>query len=285
MIRAVAVVALLAGASGAVASAPAARRTAERGLPRGGSYRVFLPPDYPRGAPYPVVYFLHDILGDSRVLWRHGVTTALAAAMGAGALPAVVVVAPDGGKGYWSDFHARPRPYETWLTGNLRRAVERDFAVRSDRGGRAIAGVSMGGFGAVKAALRRPDLYCRAASISGVLFPNDWQLLEDTFWLNRLALKRVFGWTREDNSFGHNDIYRLAAVADPAAVPPLDLRCGRSDKYGLAEVAARFQLAAESRGLRSTLLLEPGGHDWSYWRKSVLAALSVHAAGFAEARP
>jgi S-formylglutathione hydrolase FrmB len=266
-----------AAAAAGAAPAPAPLRTGDRRLVHDGRYRVLLPPDYPRAAPYPVLYFLHDILGDSAVLWRRDVAPALAAAMRSGAAPAVVVVAPDGGKGYWSDLHGRDRPYETWLEEDLRAAVEGVFAVRRERSGRAVSGVSMGGFGAVKAALRRPDLYASAASVSGVLFQNDWDLLQSTFWLNRWALKRVFGWTRADNSFARNDIFRLAAAADPALTPPFILRCGRADKYRLAAAATVFHQTLEREGFASNLRLEDGGHDWDYWRQAVLETLVEQA--------
>lgn len=250
-----------------------------------GTYRVFLPPGYPDAAPYPVLYFLHDFFGASGVLWEQGVMRSVEEAMAAGEAAPMIVVAPDGGKGYWSDFHDGSRLYETWVAEGLRRRVEASYPVRTDRAGRAVAGISMGGFGAVKVALRRPGLYSRATSLSGALLPLDREAVRSSPFFLRLALRRVFGASRDDNNLAENDLRLLlrAAGTNPAACPPLVLWSGTEDKYHLDEAARRFADQARSAGLEVELVLEPGGHDWGYWRTSAVRALLAQAAAFSGA--
>jgi len=274
--------AALAGACACSSGAPPRLRDAQAPLAgAAGGYRVLLPPGYPAASPYPVVYFLHGLLNQSSALWRQGVAQGLVARMAAGELPPFVLAAPDGGNGYWSDAHDGSRAYETWVTGGLRERVEAAYAVRRDRAGRAVIGISMGGYGALKAGLRHPDLYGQAGSLSGAILRMDWNLVETTFLFNRWALKRSFGRERTDNSLAANDLMAVLAAAPLAPRARLWLHCGEQDRYGLAAAAARFHAAAGAAGFVSTLVLEPGDHDWEYWRRSTLAQLAEIANGFA----
>jgi S-formylglutathione hydrolase FrmB len=77
----------------------------------------------------------------------------------------------------------------------------------------------------------------------------------------------------------------VLAAAPPEPRARLWLYCGEQDRYGLAPAAARFHRAAGDAGFRSTLVLEPGDHQWEYWRRSTLAQLEQIAAGFAPSAP
>lgn len=246
-------------------------------LPGGGEVRVFLPPPGGSQRPLPTIYFLHDLFGSDSILWRQGVMSELEARMRRGEIPRVVVVAPEGRHDYWSDFHGRRRPWESWLTGQLVGDVESRYEVSREVSRRAIAGISMGGYGAVKAALRRPDLFSAASSLSGVLVEQRWEDLESAPWIARFTLKRVFGKRIDDNSFARNDVYRLLDQVPAARRPALRVRCGSEDEYRLFGPARTFAEAARSKGFDVELLIEPGHHDWRYWRGAILEELSILA--------
>ena len=74
----------------------------------------------------------------------------------------MVVVMPDAGNSWYVDFAAvgGPGDFETAILDDLPQAIEEGMPVRRQRGGRAIAGLSMGGFGALRLAFKRPDRYC-----------------------------------------------------------------------------------------------------------------------------
>jgi len=264
--------------------APAPQAFAGAGPDRAADVRVFLPPGYPERAPYPVVYFLHDYFGGDAVLWRHGVFEQLGARMAEGELEPFVVIAPDGDRGYWSDRWDGRRTWESWVTGALRESVEARWAVRRDRAGRAVSGISMGGFGAIKAALRRPDLYAEASSLSGALIPLDPDAVRGYRWLQRRILKGVFGPLDGENVYARNDLRRLVEPPPPAGVERsrLLLRCGREDEYRLAGAAEKFAELARRNGFEVELVLEPGAHDWNYWKSSAVETLAWHGARFAE---
>ena len=119
--------------------------------------------------PYPVLWLLHGGDDDHRCWTDSG--GAEAATEG---LPLVVVM-PDCGRGGWySDWH-RPdtehgrQMWTSYHLDELRHWVEGAWRVRTDRRGRTIAGLSMGGFGAISYAARHPELFCFAAAFSGAL--------------------------------------------------------------------------------------------------------------------
>lgn len=251
-----------------------------------GDYRLLLPPGReadPRGLP--LVVFLHDYFGSSAVLWRSGAAAEIVRRMASGEMPPVAVLAPGGGRGFWSDSHDGRRRYESWVADELLPRVERATGVGGDRTRRQVTGISMGGYGAMKLQLRRPELFSGSSSLSGALAPFDWEFVTSAPWPLRRQLRRVFGPSADDNSLAANDVVALLDRPWPDGVPrpPLLLRCGRQDSYRLHLAAEKYAAAARARGFPVELVLEEGRHDWSYWRRSVVEVVAWHARALAAA--
>jgi len=141
--------------------------------------RVLLPAGYRDSRKrYPVLYLLHGA-GGSYTSWTD------AAAKLARMRPLIVVM-PDGGPaGFYSDWfndgQGGPPMWETYHIGELVPWVDSRFRTKAGRRARAVAGYSMGGFGALSYAARHPDLFAFAASFSGVVDSNDpglWPIFE-----------------------------------------------------------------------------------------------------------
>jgi len=131
--------------------------------------RVLTPAPGAGPGPFPVLWLLHGGDDDRRCWTTKGDAERLTED-----LPLVVVM-PDCGRGGWYSDWARPetpKGRQLWTSyhlGELRGWVESALPVRTDRRGRTIAGLSMGGFGALSYAARHPDLFCFAAAFSGAL--------------------------------------------------------------------------------------------------------------------
>ena len=228
-----------------------------------------------------MLVFLHDGYGDVRTLERRGVAADLLARMGDGRLAEFLVVAPGASGSWFSDSRDGKRRWEEFLTGGLWRELETRYRVVPGKSGRGITGISMGGFGAIKIALKKPDLFGSVSALSGALIPIHWEDLYRYGWITRLTLKRVFGNRPDANTLAANDVWEILRETRFERPPfAAHLRAGTEDFYGLDRVAAQFGSYMNERGIPTDVVLEPGDHDWSYWRRGLVAIAEWHAKRF-----
>jgi S-formylglutathione hydrolase FrmB len=287
--RVAAVLALLGACIGVVgcASAPPAGTRWESvettAMPSPVHVLVVVPPSYDRNPErrYPVLYFLHDGYGDGKTLARRGVAEDALARMRNGSLPEFLIVAPDGSGSWFADSYDGKRKFAEFLVQDLPRWTESHFRTLAQKGSRGITGISMGGYGAVKLALTHPDLYGSVSALSGAIIPFGWDDLKRYSWVARFTLMRVFGRDPDKNSFDANDAWQILGRQQFDRPPFLvRLEAGTEDPYGLNGVAAQYGNLLNEHGVPTTILLEPGGHDWSYWRPAMQEILDWHAARF-----
>jgi putative tributyrin esterase len=227
-------------------------------LHRDMQYRVLLP-ENTGGDKLPVVYLLHGGGGTFRD-WSNYSDVAPFAGSG------LLLVMAQGDYSYYTNAVLRPQDrYEDYIVDDLAADVESRFPARSDRAGRAIAGVSMGGFGAVKLALRHPQRYAFAGGLSAAIDvprrPFTWRRLNQS-----RSYREMFGPDGSETRRA-NDPFRLAANADPATVPYFYLACGRQEgllapNREFAALLDRFKIAHEFHEVS-------GGHDWNQWNRQL----------------
>ena len=177
----------------------------------------------------------------------------------------LIVVMPNGGRGFYTDAE-QGFAYETALVRELIPFIDRMFNTRTDRGGRCIGGLSMGGYGAIKLALKYPDLFGSANSHSGALTKGHIRRAGETE-----EFDRIFGPTAAN---GTNDIFALAEKIDRAKLPAVRIDCGTEDF--LIERSREFHAYLESLHLAHEYAEFPGDHEWSYWDEHVQEALAFH---------
>ncbi|MBX3462193.1 MAG: hypothetical protein KF830_03405 [Planctomycetes bacterium] len=131
------------------------------------AYHVLLPPDYLDGAArHPVLYWLHGSGGGGAGVGP--LARRFLAAMRAGAMPACLVVFPNGlPNGMWCDSVDGRTPVETVLVGEIVPRIDRLFRTAATREGRLLEGFSMGGYGALRLAFAHPELFAAASSLGG----------------------------------------------------------------------------------------------------------------------
>jgi putative tributyrin esterase len=244
---------------------------------------VVLPPSYATSPErrYPVLYFLHDGWGNGRTLEQRGVAKEARARMADGRLSEFLIVAPDAPGSWFSDSHDGVRRFERFLAEDLPKWVESRHRGIPTQSARGISGISMGGYGSIKTALRHPDLYGTVSALAGALIPIGWKDLERYNWVTRYTLKRVFGSDAQNNSLDENDpwnvLWKLCFQKPPFVV---HMRGGTEDFYGLERVAVQYGMLLNEHGVPTTVVLEPGTHDWQYWRRAMIDILAWHAARF-----
>jgi S-formylglutathione hydrolase FrmB len=149
-------------------------------------FSVFLPPSYSKNPSrtYPVVYFLHGLNNDetSWTVERNGqIQSTLEQMILSGKLPEFIMVHPRGDSGFYCNYIDGTRRYEDLIAQELITYMETRYRAAKGRENRAIAGTSMGGYGALKIAMKYPDRYSAVAGQSPILFPgsNPSELAQD----------------------------------------------------------------------------------------------------------
>jgi diacylglycerol O-acyltransferase/trehalose O-mycolyltransferase len=144
---------------------PRIERIAVEGL----NVNVLLPSDYGSSASrrYPVLYLLHA-LNYNENTWLD-LSDIEKFTAGFGGDQAAIVVMPDGGPmGWYTDWPGGKEQWESYHLMHLIPAIDARFRTLADRAHRAVAGFSMGGYGALLYAARRPDLFVAAGGFSPI---------------------------------------------------------------------------------------------------------------------
>jgi S-formylglutathione hydrolase FrmB len=239
-------------------------------LGRTAKVRLLLPEGWDRTRRRPVLYLLHGCC-DTYDSWTRETDVE-----DLPELRDVLVVMPEGGAtGFYSDWLKKGEPrWETFHLVELRGLLERDFGAGPQR---AIAGLSMGGFGALSYAARHPGFFRAAASYSGVVHPlGDVELVQ--------GIARDQG-EDPDALWGDPQTQRAVWAAHDPTEQAAKLRGTRLfvsiGNRGFIERALRPEndaLAAALRraGVPATLhFYAHGTHDWPYWQRELHRSLPV----------
>jgi S-formylglutathione hydrolase FrmB len=270
-------------------------------LGRETKVRVLTPSSGSVGEGLPVLFLLHG--GGAASDQSNWTDSGSAEALTEG-LPLLVVM-PDGGKGGWYSDWLRPecgevtQRWEQYHVRGLLPFVQSHFATRRDRAGTAIAGLSMGGFGAVHYAARHPDLFGFVASFSGAVdirHPGVGRVVK--------VSPQIMGGQRGDIFGDHiadEVVWRAANPVDLAAnlaTVEVELRTGNGERggphgdglegdtqeLGVSQATANLHRRLEELGIDHVYDdYGPGAHTWPYW-DAALAASLPRIAGVANER-
>ncbi len=230
-------------------------------LGRTMKYRVLLPADYATSQRrYTVLYLLHGLGGDYKD-W----TTRTNLAEYSRTLPLIIVM-PDGENSWYTNAANAPEErFEDYILTDLQADVAAKYRTINSRHGRTIAGLSMGGYGALKMALRRPGAFAVAASFSGAFSATRPELAK-MIPSEEARLRRIYG--DDDSVFRRqNDLYSLAAAVKPGSAPYLYIDCGIAD--GLVAANREVVAALHKSGVAYEYHEVAGAHTWEYWDRRV----------------
>lgn len=207
--------------------------------------------------PFPVLYLLHG-LTDNYTIWQR--RTSIERHLEG--VPLIVVM-PDGGRSFYCNAPGGPR-YEDHILRDVVGTIDRMFKTKRNMKARAIAGLSMGGYGATMLALRHPDMFSAACSHSGAMFfagpasqMKPKPAVDD--WIYRYGASLPAG---------AYDCFKLAASAKKRGrIPALRFDCGHDDL--LLSCNRAFHDHLQKLGIRHIYEEYPGGHEWSYWDEHV----------------
>ncbi len=287
--------------------------------------RIYLPPSYAANSSrrYPVLIYLHGLTGSEKNWTESGkLDVAMDSLVASGKAEAIVVM-PDGDDGWWTTANmfadtpacradtARKEPaatycvpwlhYDDYVAHDVVSYIDGKYRTLKSRDSRGIAGLSMGGYGAITLALAHPDVFAAAASHSGVLSPRFIGpkpfAPPPTYAQDSIGLKTAAGslWRYLRVSFGLDtmgwiarDPGRMALRAKTlhkGPMPALLIDCGVSDSY--IDQNRDFHATLTALGVSHQYAEWPGVHDWNYWRAHVpesLVFLLAHVQTTAKSR-
>ena len=213
-----------------------------------------------------VLYLLHGLSDDASAWQRYTAIESIAALYG------LVVIMPSAGRSFYADL-PNGQNYFSYLTDELPGYLQKVFGLSPRREDTLIAGNSMGGYGAFKAAFLHPELYSAAASFSGVLslafitdYPNDPR---------RGEFEYLFGDLDKMTGSEHDPAAWLKRAANnPGKLPGLYIACGRQDD--LYPLNKQFYAACQSQGIHVDYHEEDGFHDWFFWNAQIQHFLAAN---------
>lgn len=234
-------------------------------------YGVMLPPSYKTEAKrrYPVLYFLHGMNGNEGEFEHRGVAAAVARLRQQGLIGEFIIVALDGGR---SSFYLNSKSgvrYEDAVIQDLIPHIEKSYRAAGTREGRAIQGISMGGWGALMLAFKHPEMFSSVTTHSAALFAELPHPTGDDrrsqFMLQLIG--NIFGNPPDDAYFRSvNPLY--LAETNAAAIKKSGLSiyfdCGEQDRYGFQGANQQLDERLTKAGIAHEFHLYPGGHGWEY---------------------
>lgn len=213
-------------------------------------------PDKGKG-PFPVLYLLHGLSDDQSAWTRRTLIESMVSD-----LPLIVVM-PNGDRGHYSDSKTvPPNSYETFMIQNLIPFVDNTLKTIPKGSKRMVAGLSMGGYGALKLALKYPDLFAGGLSFSGAFnFGNTNKHKEPR---KTKELQAIYGKKID----GKDDIFELAKGVNRKNLPAIHFDCGTEDFC--LDWNQKLHQHLKKINFPHQYEEHPGQHNWNYWNNGLL---------------
>ncbi|MGI8788648.1 MAG: alpha/beta hydrolase [Pyrinomonadaceae bacterium] len=237
-------------------------------------YRIILPVNYQseKAQRYPVVYLLHGLTGSFDNWTERSKVVEYAAKYN------YILVTPEGANGWYADSATVPNDkYESYIVQELVPEIDKKFRTVADRNHRAVAGLSMGGYGAIKFGLKEPEMFVLVGSFSGALqaasltekmLGNGWKALTD-------SIMSVYG-AEDSQTRKANDVFKIVREmpADKMKnLPFIYFACGTED--GLIGTNREFSALLLEKKIPHEFRESPGIHDWKFWDAQIQEFLKV----------
>ena len=250
-------------------------------LGRDLKFAVLLPPSYERETKrrYPVLYFLHGMNGNEGEFQRRGVAAAITKLLDEHKIGEMIVVAPAGQNSFYLNAKNGVR-YEDAIIQDLIPYIEKTYRTAGTPAGRAIQGLSMGGFGALTLAFKHPELFSSVTAHSSALFldlPNTSGGDRRSQFMASLV-GNIFGNPPDDAFFrANNPFYLLESNA--ASIKKSGIKIyfdvGEQDRYGFQVPNQTFDERLTKAGISHEYHQFQGGHGWEY-----MISVADHSYGF-----
>jgi S-formylglutathione hydrolase FrmB len=253
-------------------------------------YCVYLPASYDSGAArrpvqtYPVLYFLHGLGDNERTLFNSGGWTLLDDLRRQQKIGEFLIVAPEGGRTFYVNSADGSVRYSDFFLQEFIPLIEAKYRVNRNRNNRAISGISMGGYGALRFAFAHPEVFSAVSAQSAALITETPQELDTAARsgapLGKL-LATVFGNPIDVQHWNSNSPFLLAAK-NKAALRRLAIyfNCGQDDNYGFEKGAAALHQQLEREAIEHEYHPYSGDHSLPYFLAHFSEVIEFHSHEF-----
>lgn len=242
---------------------------------------VYLPEGYDQGEEhYPVIYLLHGMFqSESHWLVKGNAEQTLDRMMGDGSLRKSIVVMPnDGGYGtgtFYVNWYDGTGNFEDYILYDLISDIDKTYRTVPNASNRVVCGLSMGGYGSFLLALRNPEVFGAAVSMSGAL--TSTELIAPQY--ARSDISRMIGPLHGPYAQNH-DLHKLAELRlKESRMPELYFHCGSEDYLYSMNTAYREHL--DRIGYAHKYESFSGEHNWDYWTAHLERSLAFLDSFFA----
>ena len=232
--------------------------------------QVALPKSYSdpehSGRRYPVAYMLHGLTGRFTDWFDR---TMIEDSNGD-----LIIVTPEGENGWYTDsLHQDNKHYESYIVKELIPAIDREFRTLPRRQSRAIAGLSMGGYGAIKFGIKYPEMFALAGSFSGALGAASYTV-ESRGQLAK-TIDEIMGPAGSETRKANDVFYLIESATDEKlkTLPFIYFDCGTEDF--LFQTNRDFMDLLVKRKIPHEYRQMPGTHNWEYWGAQIQEFLDV----------
>jgi S-formylglutathione hydrolase FrmB len=249
-------------------------------------YCVLLPPGYGSAQSYPVLYFLHGLGQNEQTLFNTGGWNLIEDLRQQHKIGDFLIVAPEGRRSFFINSADGKVLYSDFFLREFMPYIEGKYRLRKGRDSRAITGVSMGGYGALRLAFAHPELFSSVSAQSAALMTESPQELNAAMRSGSQLgsiLAPVFGLPIDVAHWRANDPFTLAR-AHAAELKKLAIyfNCGRDDDFGFEKGAEALHRQLQAEALPLEYHLYAGDHSLPYFLAHMGETLEFHSRAFAD---
>jgi len=248
-------------------------------------YNIYLPADYEKSnRQYPVLYLLHGY-GDDETGWTQFGEAQIIADRLQGEVAPMIIVMPDAGVSWYINNYDGKVKYEDFFIKEFIPYIDANYRTRPTKQYRAVAGLSMGGYGTLIMATKHPELFSSAAPLSSGVFTDEEIVNGDPHMWNDVmgnlyGKKDLAGKDRLTDHYNKNSILKIIETgsADELKKVRFYIDCG--DKDFLIKGNMALHAALIDKKIPHEFRVREGVHNWTYWRTALPEVLKFISVSF-----
>lgn len=252
-------------------------------------YCVYLPSGYDAGATqhparrYPVLYLLHGLGDNEGTLFNSGGWTLLDDLRKQHKIGDFLIVSPEGKRSFYINSADGSVRYNDFFLLEFLPHIERTYRIEPGRAARAISGISMGGYGALRFAFARPELFSAVSAQSAALITESPQELDRASQTGSplgSVLSPVFGQPIEVPHWNENSPFLLAKKNAALRKVAIYFNCGQEDNYGFEKGGAALHVELQKEAVPHQYHPYPGDHSLTYFLSHFAEVMEFHSQAF-----